>query len=974
MHRLTGILVVLSLAGGYPAGARTTVDTAVYQQWIAEMKAAPRGPFSRIRWFCEDGAVLPPKDSCRPHGGGHQHGELGSHARILRQQGYWIANLLAGLDAGDARALVGKGDFPDRYNQLLIEKFLVNADNGWILRQALFYRGAIQEEDERAGGHQLLTAMAGEPEWVGLRYPALRIGARMLPHGEDTASAHKVRQMAVSIADQDAGFQKLRVKIHGSPDAGDAKLVREYATNRGRPALSGQYGQLADEIDKVYHAPPLPQLLEASAKVFSGGPWLQQLLRGAAADYGRDDDPANRYRATAKLLADLRDGLPKVRSPSARLRVLDVSLAVEAENFRASAELREQMPRLSRAQRAGILESAAEAAYGAGLINRRSLGELKKSLARLERDKAPLEVYLRELNYLGRAPGWGTQSLRFQFYRSMEKLAGIEPLAMHFIQDQLRGSPLLFYSQTLDTLTRDANRQSGVKHKLFGKEIGVGFHALNPGLARGTLHTRPNLARLDDFDSRGIYLLPETISDLPPVAGIITVGEGNPLSHVQLLARNLGIPNVTIDQSLASNLQQHDGQKVVLAVSPAGLVELDLDGARWQKIFGEWKSSENVVIRPDLGKLDLGVREFINLDDLRADDSGRTVGPKAAKLGELRHHFPGKVAPGMAIPFGVFRETVLDKPYRNSGKTVFEWMVGQYTALHALPQGSAERKTQTEKFRGELYDIILNARLGDEFRRHLREAMAKAFGKADGYGVFVRSDTNVEDLAGFTGAGLNLTLPNVIGFDNVVKGLNEVWASPFTARAFAWRQSHMEQPQHVYPAVLLLQSVANDKSGVMVTQDIDTGDRSILSVAVNEGVGGAVDGQSAESLRIDTRDGSVRLLATATASLRRLPSSRGGVDKIPVTGSESVLKPDEIPQLIAFARELPDKFPPITDDRGNPAPADVEFGFKDGKLHLFQLRPFLESREARGSGYLAQMDQALQDHMNRQVSMNEVPK
>ena len=51
----------------------------------------------------------------------------------------------------------------------------------------------------------------------------------------------------------------------------------------------------------------------------------------------------------------------------------------------------------------------------------------------------------------------------------------------------------------------------------------------------------------------------------------------------------------------------------------------------------------------------------------------------------------------------------------------------------------------------------------------------------------------------------------------------------------------MDKPEHVYPAVLLMLSVDADKSGVLVTQDIDTGSPQWLSVAVNEGVGGAVD-------------------------------------------------------------------------------------------------------------------------------------
>ncbi|NQX90474.1 MAG: phosphoenolpyruvate synthase, partial [Halioglobus sp.] len=275
--------------------------------------------------------------------------------------------------------------------------------------------------------------------------------------------------------------------------------------------------------------------------------------------------------------------------------------------------------------------------------------------------------------------------------------------------------------------------------------------------------------------------------------------------------------------------------------------------------------------------------------------------------------------------------------------------------------------------RSELYDLILNTRLDAATREQLRSAMRTAFGSESDVGVFIRSDTNVEDLPGFTGAGLNLTLPNVVGFDNVIAGIPRVWASPFTARAFAWRQSHMESPEHVYPAVLLLRSVANDKSGVMVTQDIDTGDRNILSVAVNEGVGGAVDGQSAESLRINTQDGQVKVLAMATAPWQRVPSSTGGVEERPVSGSESVLLPGDIEQLIQFAKELPQRFPSIVDDVGKPAPADVEFGFFNGKLQLFQLRPFLESRKAQGSSYLSSMDEALSNNKTRTVNMQLIP-
>jgi phosphoenolpyruvate synthase/pyruvate phosphate dikinase len=314
---------------------------------------------------------------------------------------------------------------------------------------------------------------------------------------------------------------------------------------------------------------------------------------------------------------------------------------------------------------------------------------------------------------------------------------------------------------------------------------------------------------------------------------------------------------------------------------------------------------------------------------------------------------------------------VLDAPYKNTEQTVFEWMESQYAIIDGRVSDLEQHKLITESFRAEIYDIIINTDMGDHYRKQLQKSMIKIFGDTE-IGVFIRSDTNVEDLPNFTGAGLNLTLFNIVGMDNIIKGINKVWASPFTARAFSWRQSLMETPQHVYPAILLMQTVANDKSGVMVTQNIDTGDMNILSVASNEGVGGAVDGQSAESLHIDIRNKEIRLLATASAPFRKVPSPKGGIVKLPVSGSETVLKPNEIQQLIQFAKDLPDTFPPIIDEKGNSAPADIEFGFYNEKLQLFQLRPFLQSSKVQGSIYLINMDKRLESNMNKLITMSAV--
>ena len=168
--------------------------------------------------------------------------------------------------------------------------------------------------------------------------------------------------------------------------------------------------------------------------------------------------------------------------------------------------------------------------------------------------------------------------------------------------------------------------------------------------------------------------------------------------------------------------------------------------------------------------------------------------------------------------------------------------------------------------------------------------------------------------------------------------MRRVWASPFTERAYNWRQGHMENPEYVFPSVVIQFGFAAEKSGVMVTVDVDTGDDRFLSVAVSEGVGGAVDGQATESLLVNAETGRVQLLAEATAPRRTILLPTGGVESVAATGTSTVLQPLEIEQLIRFAREVPVRFPTLRSESGEPLPADVEFAFRDGKRLLLFLQ------------------------------------
>ena len=97
--RTVTIILLLLISTPFPLAATELPPQEILRQWIAEMKIAPRGPFSQIRWFCNDGSILPPKAyACRDHGGGVQHGEWTDRVNRLRAGGYYVANILAALD------------------------------------------------------------------------------------------------------------------------------------------------------------------------------------------------------------------------------------------------------------------------------------------------------------------------------------------------------------------------------------------------------------------------------------------------------------------------------------------------------------------------------------------------------------------------------------------------------------------------------------------------------------------------------------------------------------------------------------------------------------------------------------------------------------------------------------------------------------------------------------------------------------
>jgi len=412
---------------------------AELRTWIDGFKAAPRGPFERIRWFCKDGSVKPPKAyACRNHGGGIQHGEWNQRAKSLRAGGFSVANVLASVDP---KQFVG--GTADRFalEQIVIERSLIAHDDGWIFRGARSYRGAFQIEDEEAGSLTLVRAMLRDPAWRKPgRFLLLRETVRALPLLADERLAADVRQRALTIADKDKAFMSLRAKIHNLPDAGDAAKVRAYAKTKGQAGLRSEYERLAKDVDALFSGSGNAKLTLALASRVSGVAGLANSLRELGGKLQGERDPATRVAIAARLMGLLRKYLPEIRDPDIASDALQLSVALERDGSRAGSALRSGASSVPKSRQLELLDQTAEALYGAGLLTLEQLSDVKQ--ARKSED----------LGVLAKPPAWAEQALDAAFGKAVAHLARIEPKARDFTADRLNGSLVPIYRSVADSL------------------------------------------------------------------------------------------------------------------------------------------------------------------------------------------------------------------------------------------------------------------------------------------------------------------------------------------------------------------------------------------------------------------------------------------------------------------------------------------------------------------------------------------
>ncbi len=475
-------------------------------------------------------------------------------------------------------------------------------------------------------------------------------------------------------------------------------------------------------------------------------------------------------------------------------------------------------------------------------------------------------------------------------------------------------------------------KANAAQHEQVAKEAGIeavtqaqliaGRSALayNPGRAFGRLRLVEDIEQVDDLAPEDIVVLREAPLALPPVAGVILASPSTALSHVNLLAKGWGIPNLYLRDAW-QQLQGLDGQTVWLDVRrDSQRIEPRAEApAGWRPVARQAKA--RLLSAPDLRR-----QHALPLAQMRLRDMS-ACGGKAARLGELRWlqaqgRLPATapVPDGFCIPYGAFAAFM--------AQPVVKARVAEALSEGGFEGSPGQRRAVLARLREDLLAMPLPAGLEAQWTQQWERQLDRA-------GVFVRSSSNSEDLANFSGAGLYTTVPNVRA--ELARAVKQVWASVWNAEAFEARRQAGLRHEQVQMAVLVQKAVDARMSGVMITRDPFDATRSgVVYVSAKRGIGiKVVEGKRiAEQALFDERSGAIERLSSSAESTELRLDESGGLKEVAVA-SAAVLQDAQVLALarlaLAIRREL------------GGVEQDIEWAIDgEGRLVMLQARPFVQ--------------------------------
>jgi len=309
-------------------------------------------------------------------------------------------------------------------------------------------------------------------------------------------------------------------------------------------------------------------------------------------------------------------------------------------------------------------------------------------------------------------------------------------------------------------------------------------------------------------------------------------------------------------------------------------------------------------------------------------DRAELVGGKAVGLGSLLRIRPeGEVPPGFVVTTQAYRRWLADQGLEDELRRIL---------AEAEREGDEAVGQEVSRRVVELFD---RAQLAPPILKAVSQAYA-ALGGGEEVPVAVRSSATAEDGTEASFAGQQETYLGVVGLEAVARDLRRCWASLFTPHAISYRRLHGMPLGQAAMAVVVQRMVAAEVSGVMLTIDPVSGDRSQISIEGAFGLGSPVVGGelTPDRYHVDKVTLEIRSAAVARKPFAdRLDPVSGTVRRVEL-GEEAdrpCLRDEEVMRIAEVGKQI---------ERALGGPQDIEWAIGPGPggerhLYLLQSRP-----------------------------------
>lgn len=436
------------------------------------------------------------------------------------------------------------------------------------------------------------------------------------------------------------------------------------------------------------------------------------------------------------------------------------------------------------------------------------------------------------------------------------------------------------------------------------------YLALHQGKASGVLRIINSEDDLYDVGSDDIIVLKEVPLSMPPVAAVISEKPSTALSHVNVLARGWGIPNVYVKDA-EKILAPYIGKRITLSANDKQY-HIQLAHSNPDKT-----TANDALLLPQPNTTDLKLR---SLNQLRTQDS-RYCGSKAANLGQIHASIANSNVPdGFCIPFAYYQQFMQQLGINQA----------YLTQLEASFQGNNRaRRAGLEALQQKILAAPVPQAWSQAWATQWQQQLHEQ-------GVFVRSSSNSEDLPNFSGAGLYTTVPNVKTAADLTQAVKQSWASVFNYSAYEARRIAHLPHDSVKMSVFVQQGINADLSGVLVTMDpYDASRTNVSYIAAKKGVGiRVVEGKRlAEQLVYNHRIDTIQLISSSKETTALQLDEHGGVKEVPIQLGTRVMSDAQVKQLAQMGTRIKALF--------GHRMQDIEWAFVGDKVVILQARPYL---------------------------------